>query len=135
MSEGAPAERDIDQLPPRRVADLSTSGDAQLFDVRSRHEWEAGRLPGAAWVHLPELGERAAEVDRTRAVVFYCRSGDRSAMAAAAFRSEGFDAHSMQGGIVAWAQEGLPLDPEQGYVAESGEAAAELQARRMAAGD
>ena len=35
-------------------------------------------------------------------------------------------------GIVGWAEEGLPLEPDGGYVAESGEAAAMLQARKRA---
>ena len=43
---------------------------------------------------------------------------------------DGFDAHALAGGISAWAEEGRPLDPEDGYVAESGEAAAVLEARR-----
>ena len=42
----------------------------------------------------------------------------RSLMAAQAFRASGFEAYSLQGGLVRWAQEGRPLVPESGYVAE-----------------
>ncbi len=39
-------------------------------------------------------------------------------MAAQAFRASGFQAHSMSGGLVRWAQEGHPLSPEGGHVAD-----------------
>jgi rhodanese-related sulfurtransferase len=51
------------------------------------------------------------------AVVFYCRVGARSAMAADAFRNAGFDAHTLAGGLLAWVDAGLPLGPEGGHVA------------------
>ena len=53
-------------------------------------------------------------------------------MATQAFREAGFDAHNIEGGLSAWSEAGLPLEPEGGYVAESGEAAALLEARRRA---
>jgi rhodanese-related sulfurtransferase len=50
-------------------------------------------------------------------VVLYCRSGARSAMAADALRGVGFDAHNMLGGLLEWDAAGLPLEPDDGYVA------------------
>jgi rhodanese-related sulfurtransferase len=102
---------------------------AQLVDVRVEHEWEAGRIPGASHIELDELTERAGEIDRKRPVVFYCRGDNRSDMAAAAFAADGYEARVLAGGIQAWVEAGLPLEPEDGYVAESGEAASILEAR------
>ena len=51
-------------------------------------------------------------------VVLYCRSGDRSGTAAAAFAASGRDAHSIAGGLLAWTEAGLPIEPEDGHVAE-----------------
>ena len=39
-------------------------------------------------------------------------------MAASAFRSAGYDAYNLSGGIQAWVDAGLPIAPEGGYVAE-----------------
>jgi rhodanese-related sulfurtransferase len=50
-------------------------------------------------------------------VVFYCRSGQRSALATEAFRTAGYDAHNMAGGLIDWHAAGLPLVPEDGRVA------------------
>jgi rhodanese-related sulfurtransferase len=103
---------------------------AQLIDVRADHEWEAGRIPGATHLPLDQLAERAGEVDKERPVVLYCRGGNRSTMAAAALADAGYDAAKLVEGIVGWSEAGLPLAPDDGYVADSGEAAAVLQARK-----
>jgi rhodanese-related sulfurtransferase len=103
---------------------------AQLLDVRADHEWEAGRIAGAKHLPLAELAERTDEIDKERPVVLYCRGGNRSTMATAALADAGYDASKLSEGIVGWAEEGLPLEPDDGYVAESGEAAAVLQARK-----
>jgi len=106
---------------------------AQLIDVRVDHEWEAGHIAGAAHIPLDELAQRAGEIDRDRPVVLYCRGGNRSTMATAALQAGGYDAAKLSEGITGWEEEGLPIEPEGGYVAESGEAAAVLEARKKAA--
>jgi rhodanese-related sulfurtransferase len=105
---------------------------AQVVDVRIDHEWEAGRIAGATHLPLDELAERAGEIDKERPVLLYCRGGNRSTMAAAALAEAGYDARKLSEGIVGWVEAGLPVVPEGGYVAESGEAAAVLQARKRA---
>jgi rhodanese-related sulfurtransferase len=103
---------------------------AQVIDVRVDHEWEAGRIAGATHVPLPELPQRLGEIDKDRPVVVYCRGGNRSTMATDALAEAGYDAHKLSEGIVGWSEEELPLEPEGGYVADSGEAAAILQAQK-----
>ncbi len=106
---------------------------AQLFDVRAEHEWETGRIAGAAHLPLTELADRVGEVDKEHPVILYCRGGNRSTMATDALVAAGFDAAKLSEGIVGWAEAGLPLEPDDGYVAESGEAASILEARKRAA--
>ncbi|HEX3174561.1 MAG TPA: rhodanese-like domain-containing protein [Solirubrobacterales bacterium] len=106
---------------------------AQLVDVRADHEWDAGRIAGAKHLPLDELVGRSSEIDKEKPVVVYCRGGNRSTMASEALAAAGYDAAKLSEGIVGWEEAGLPLAPEGGYVAESGEAAAVLQARKRAA--
>ncbi len=109
---GAPEE-----LAPREVAEMM-KGEAQLIDVREPDEREAGHIPDdTAHIELDRLTEEAGQVDRERPVVFYCRSGSRSLLAAQAFAAAGYDAHNLSGGLKAWVAEGLPLDPADGRVA------------------
>jgi rhodanese-related sulfurtransferase len=118
------------ELPPEQLAEMLADGKLDLIDVRREHEWEAGHIPGARRVEVNDLPVEAERLDRDRPVVLYCRSGSRSELAAEGLSAGGFDAHALEGGISAWAEQGRPLEPEGGYVAESGLAAAILEARR-----
>jgi len=102
---------------PAQVAALLRAGAIQLVDVRQPEEYQAGRIAGARLVELAQLAERAQTIDPDRPVVFYCRSGSRSAMAADAFMRAGFEAHNMAGGLLDWVGAGLPLEPPDGHVA------------------
>ena len=117
----------------RDEAQKSLADGAQLVDVRAAHEWDAGHIAGATHLPLDELAGRTGEIDPERPVVLYCRGGNRSTMAVDALAAAGFDAAKLSEGIVGWDEAGLPLEPEGAYVAESGEAAAILEARKKAA--
>lgn len=118
--------REVSREEARKLVD----DGAQLVDVRADHEWEAGRISGAIHLPLPQLPQRLGEIDKDRPVVLYCRGGNRSSMATAALNDAGYEAVKLSEGIVGWSEEDLPLEPEGGYVAESGEAAAILQAQK-----
>jgi rhodanese-related sulfurtransferase len=105
------------ELEPERAAELIRDGSVQLVDVREDQEVAAGRLAGARHVALAELAAQAGTISRDEPVLFYCRSGSRSAMATEAFRRAGYEAYNLSGGLVAWQGSGLPLEPEDGYVA------------------
>ena len=108
-----------DDYTPQEVSKLQAEGAIQLIDVRETHENEAGRIAGGRLIELGRLSAEADTIDRDRPVVFYCRSGSRSAMATQAFAEAGYDAHNMTGGLLAWEAAGLPLEPEGGYVESS----------------
>jgi rhodanese-related sulfurtransferase len=103
---------------PADVARLWAAGEVQLIDVRQPHEHEAGRIAGSTPIELNELAARAGEIDPARPVVLYCRSGGRSAMAQSALAGAGYDAHNMAGGMLEWHAAGLPIEPDDGFVAE-----------------
>ena len=86
--------------------------------MREQYEWDAGRIPGATHIELERLASRADELPRDRPIVFQCRLGARSAMATQAFRGAGYDAYNLTGGIAAWVDRGLPIEPEDGRVAD-----------------
>lgn len=94
-------------MDPQTVADRL--GQVQLVDVRYDDEWQAGHIEGA--VHIPEddLEDRVDELDRSRPVVTVCRAGTRSDDAAEWLRGQGFDAASLDGGMLAWKWAGLPI--------------------------
>jgi rhodanese-related sulfurtransferase len=108
---GAPED-----LSPARVAEL-LRGDAQGVDVREQYERDAGHIADTLHIELERLTAEAGTLDRDRPVVFYCRTGSRSALAAQAFAAAGFEAHNLDGGLQAWVSAGLPIEPADGHVA------------------
>lgn len=105
------------EISPERVAELWRRGEVQLIDVREPYEHAAGRIAGARHIELERLASEAETIDGDRPVVFHCRLGARSGMATQAFRAADYDAYNMTGGLQAWADAGLPLEPADGYVA------------------
>ena len=104
MAEDAPHEIGAAELATRVGSD-----DVQVVDVRTDDEWSEGRIPGSRHVELNDLTSQADSIDRSRPVVFVCSGGNRSAMAAEAFRTAGFDARSLAGGLKAWTEQGNEL--------------------------
>jgi rhodanese-related sulfurtransferase/rubrerythrin len=90
-------------------------GDVTVLDVRQSQEYRSGHLPGAVFIPLPELPDRTKELDPSKPVLAYCRSGNRSRAAAAVLLTEGFPAvFSLEGGIAAWKGEVATGEYEQG---------------------
>lgn len=105
-------------IDPGQVAGLVREGKVQLIDVREEYEWDAGRIPGARHLELGQVAAQADTIHRETPVVFYCRVGGRSAMAANAFERAGYVAYNMTGGLLEWDAQGLPLEPDDGRVAD-----------------
>ena len=85
--------------------------DYQLIDVREPREYTDGHVPGAKLISLGELPDRIPELTHGVDLLFYCRSGKRSRMAASIVADSNINARSiytMEGGILAW--DGRPIE-------------------------
>ncbi len=98
---------DVDEV--RTVQDTVT-----LLDVREPAEWAAGHVEGSVHVPMYELASRASELPRQSTIVCVCRSGSRSAVVTDALRNAGFDAHNLDGGLLAWVESGHALTTADG---------------------
>ena len=116
----------IEEVDPKDVHELQQNGNgngAVIVDVREQHEFEAAHLPGA--VHVPrgylESRIEGSVADRSKRVILYCATGQRSALAAHTLKELlGYeDVASMRGGITLWKDRGYEvevpraLSPEQ----------------------
>ena len=106
------------EVAPARAKELIDDGTVQLVDVREAYEVEAGRIAGSRHIEMERLAAQAETLDRETPILFYCRLGARSGMAANAFRRAGFQAYSLTGGLEAWDAQDLPIEPEGGHVAD-----------------
>jgi rhodanese-related sulfurtransferase len=105
------------EIAPEDAQRRLDAGEAQLVDVREQYEWDAGRIPDVRHIEIERLSSQASTIDKDRPVVFLCRAGVRSLMAAQAFRAGGFEAYSVAGGIERWHAEGRPMEPDGAKVA------------------
>ncbi|MBA3421264.1 MAG: molybdopterin-synthase adenylyltransferase MoeB [Thermoleophilaceae bacterium] len=125
--------KEIDPRDVRERLDGSPNGtsangsgpDAQrpvVVDVREQHEFEEGHIPGAVHVPRGHLESRieGASADRSRAMVLYCASGNRSALAADTLeRQLGYEnVESMTGGITLWKDRGYDVDVPRALTTE-----------------
>jgi len=81
-----------------------------LIDVRTDAEVARGMIEGAKHIPLHLLPLKANELNVNVPTIFYCQSGARSAQACAFMSSKGHDdVYNLQGGILAWMRNGMPL--------------------------
>lgn len=94
--------------------DVAAARDTvQIVDVRSPGEYtgELGHIPGALLVPLADLPSAASAWGRDTPIVLVCRSGARSAAAAAQLVTAGFrQVMNMRGGMMAYNARGLPVE-------------------------
>jgi rhodanese-related sulfurtransferase/rubrerythrin len=83
----------------------------RLIDVRQPGEYEMVHIPGAQLLPLPELMQDLENLPKDKELIFYCRSGARSATAAVMVAEEtdgNIKLYNLEGGILAW--EGAMVD-------------------------
>lgn len=102
-----------DEISPEELAQKLPTGEVFLLDVREPEEWQIGHIEGAVLIPLRELPQRLAEIDATREIVAYCRSGKRTLEALRLLHQAGYtSAKHLEGGILAWSDEVDPRIPK-----------------------
>lgn len=81
-----------------------------LLDVRTQEEYDQGHISGAILLPDDEITDRAAQElpDKDALILLYCRSGRRSAQAAAELARLGYTQVRDFGGIIDWPYEVTP---------------------------
>ena len=79
-------------LSPREAAAAHSQGELVLVDVRESAERAVEHIAGALHILLAQVPRRLPELPRDTPVAFVCRSGRRSAAAAATAGKGGVDA-------------------------------------------
>jgi hydroxyacylglutathione hydrolase len=109
--ERLPVER-TRRMAVDEVHELWERDGLQVLDVRERHEWDAGHIPGS--VHRPyhDLDAVPEGIDAGRPVAVMCASGQRAAVAASLVQRFGADdvIHVVDGGVPLWRRSGWPIE-------------------------
>lgn len=85
----------------QRARELLAEG-WQLVDVRTAKEWQSDHVTGALHIPLDTLDRSLGRLRKSDSFVTICHSGMRSAVAARTLRSEGWNAVTVRGGMMAW---------------------------------
>jgi sulfur-carrier protein adenylyltransferase/sulfurtransferase len=115
---------EVKETLDRRSSNGSADDAPIVLDVREQGEFEQGHLPGA--VHVPrghlETRIENAVPDRSRRVIAYCSTQNRSALAAATMQDLGYeDVSVMTGGFTLWRDRGYPFEQPRTLTAEQKE--------------
>ena len=106
----------VQEIDSQSLAEMldGDPGGVRLVDVRGPAEWAQGTIAGAEFLPLHVLPMQADQFGDGRPIVFYCRSGARSAQACAFMMSRGnSNVINLRGGIIDWHRSGLPIAPGQ----------------------
>jgi len=113
-NKGLPLDR-VGQMTVRELDDRRKAGGLQVLDVRTPNEWQAGHVPGAVYVFLPELEQKLGKLDKAKPVAVYCDSGYRASLAASILLRHGFkDVFNVVGSWKAWSAQKLPVETPKG---------------------
>ena len=84
-----------------------------LVDVRTTGEYtgELGHIANSSLITLDTMMDHIDDIPKDQTVVFICRSGRRSANAAAIAKDHGFESvYNMKGGMLLWNEMGLNVE-------------------------
>src|SRR4051795_11740824 len=111
----------IEEIEPFEAAGEIEGGDVVLIDTREPHEYQEAHLENGKLVPPGLLADEIATAapDKSARTILYCRSGNRSALAAAQLQQLGYEnVASMSGGILQWQEQGLPVVSPSGMTPE-----------------
>jgi molybdopterin/thiamine biosynthesis adenylyltransferase/rhodanese-related sulfurtransferase len=110
-----------EELTPAEAAKELEGGGIALVDTREPHEYEEAHIEGGRLVPPGILADEIGSVvpDRSQRVLLYCRSGNRSGKAAEQMAEMGYEnVANVEGGILAWQEQGLPVVEAEGLTPE-----------------
>jgi rhodanese-related sulfurtransferase len=108
---GGDAAGQAEDVPREELLRRARSGQVVVLDVRPRHEYAEGHIPGAVSVPVEELEQRLAELPADVQVVAYCR-GAYCVLAYDAVRlltRHGRSARRLREGMLEWRLAGMPV--------------------------
>ena len=113
MTSWREERRPVAQIERLAVGDLpQRAAGLQILDVRERHEWDAGHIPGSIHVPYHDIRALPRDLDPQRPVAVICASGQRAVIGASLLARHGAEhvIHVTRGGVGSWDRAGHPIE-------------------------
>lgn len=104
---------EIEIITAEEIQELSEIDDVQLVDVRTSEERREGFLANSQNIDFnsPTFAQEIEELDKSKPVIVYCKSGERSAKCAEKMKDAGFvKIYDLDGGIAKWKYRGYNIE-------------------------
>lgn len=110
---GAACEVGVITVSAKEFSDEITGDDTTVIDIRTQDEFEGGHIKDAVnsdFYKKNEFNKFLDSLNKSNKYLIYCRTGNRSGQALKIMEDKGFEnVVNLDGGIVSWQSEGLPL--------------------------
>ena len=97
-------------ITPEEMQSIIELEDVQLVDVRTPEEYKEGYIENSQNIDYksPTFDEDIKKLDKSKPVILYCKSGNRSAKCSKKLIEAGFEkVYDLEGGITEWKYKGL----------------------------
>ncbi len=105
-------DSEIQIITPEEMQELSEMDDVQLVDVRTPEERKEGYIANSQNIdyYSPTFDKEIEALDKSKPVIVYCKSGNRSAKCAIKMKDAGFiKIYDLDGGIAKWKYKGFEI--------------------------
>ena len=101
---GCQSNTEFKSVDAQQFAEVIANKDVQLVDARTPEEFSEGHIPGAVNMDVKSenFDAQIAQLDTSRPVAVYCRSGRRSKLAAERMTNAGLQVTELSEGILSW---------------------------------
>lgn len=108
-------QQDFENTDPEGFAALIADSTVVILDVRTAEEFKDGHIANALNIDVNQkkfVKKAKATLPKDKTIAVYCRSGRRSAKAAALLSKNGYECVNLYGGILVWIENGRPVVQE-----------------------
>lgn len=101
---GCASNKEFSSVDAARFAKVIENKQVLIVDARTPEEFNSGHIPGAVNIDVQanNFAAKIAELDKSRPIAVYCRSGRRSKVAADHMVRHGLNVTELDGGILSW---------------------------------
>lgn len=106
--------RGNNQLSPARMTQLINRDNAAIIDIRAADAFKKGHIIDAQSISAKDIRDGSKKLDKlkSRPIIIVCETGMESQKIAAYLAKQGYNVHSLTGGLRNWRDAQLPLVKE-----------------------